>query len=29
MPDGSRYDGRFDLPGDDELAAVSAGETSR
>jgi len=29
MPDGSRYDGRFDLPGDEELAAVSAGETSR
>jgi uncharacterized protein YjbI with pentapeptide repeats len=29
MPDGSRYDGRFDLPGDEELVAVSAGETGR
>jgi uncharacterized protein YjbI with pentapeptide repeats len=28
MPDGSRYDGRFDLPGDEELAAVSSNEAN-
>jgi uncharacterized protein YjbI with pentapeptide repeats len=29
MPDGTRYDGRFDLPGDEELAAVPPGEANR